>query len=175
MGKTFANVERRGGVSAIGFGDPFGLAQLATSYIRLAIAHKACEESLAMTNRHVLEGTIRSLEAAEIASPIAPKSSSAAASPSPTAAPSAGPAHARTSKPSGTSSPPSPSSSSSCIRSRWSRRIRPASARCSTASSPSSRRAPARSARLTELGVEDAYELCDYNAEAQAMSSRRTS
>jgi len=32
--------------------------------IRLAIAHRACEESLAMTNRHVLEGTIRSLEAA---------------------------------------------------------------------------------------------------------------
>lgn len=69
VGKTFANVERRGGVSAGGLSDPFGLAQLSTSYIRLAIAHRACEESLAMTNRHVLEGTIRSLEAAELTSP----------------------------------------------------------------------------------------------------------
>ncbi|MFT3766221.1 MAG: hypothetical protein QM820_12015 [Minicystis sp.] len=69
VGKTFSNVERRGGVTSFGLGDQFGLAQLATSYIRLAIAHKACEESLAMTNRHVLEGTIRSLEAAEVSSP----------------------------------------------------------------------------------------------------------
>jgi hypothetical protein len=69
VAKTFANVERRGGVPSFGLGDSFGLAGLATSYIRLAIAHKACEESLAMTNRHVLEGTIRSLEAAEMSSP----------------------------------------------------------------------------------------------------------
>jgi hypothetical protein len=69
VGKTFANVERRGGVAAFGLSDGFGLGQLAHSYIRLAIAHRACEESLAMTNRHVLEGTIHSLEAAEVASP----------------------------------------------------------------------------------------------------------
>jgi len=69
VGKTFVNVERRGGMGSFGLGDPFGLAQLGASYIRLAIAHKACEESLAMTNRHVLESTIRSLEAAETASP----------------------------------------------------------------------------------------------------------
>jgi hypothetical protein len=69
VAKTFANVERRGGVASFGLEDSYGLAGLATSYIRLAIAHKACEESLAMTNRHVLEGTIRSLEAAELSSP----------------------------------------------------------------------------------------------------------
>jgi hypothetical protein len=67
-GKTFA------GIDALGLNpptapDPFGLTELTNSYIRLAIAHRACEESLAMTNRHVLEGTIRSLEAAEIAAP----------------------------------------------------------------------------------------------------------
>jgi hypothetical protein len=67
VAKTFANVERRGG--ATGMSEHFGLSQLAQSYIRLAIAHKACEESLGMTNRHVLDGTIRSLEAAELASP----------------------------------------------------------------------------------------------------------
>jgi len=69
VAKTFANVERRGGAGASGMGEHFGLGQLAQSYIRLAIAHKACEESLGMTNRHVLDGTIRSLEAAELASP----------------------------------------------------------------------------------------------------------
>lgn len=69
VAKTFANVERRGGVPSLGLGEHLGLADLSSSYIRLAIAHKACEESLAMTNRHVLEGTIRSLETAEVAAP----------------------------------------------------------------------------------------------------------
>jgi hypothetical protein len=69
VAKTFTNVERRGGAGAIRIGEEFGLGQLAQAYIRLAIAHKACEESLGMTNRHVLDGTIRSLEAAELASP----------------------------------------------------------------------------------------------------------
>lgn len=65
--KTFANVERRGAVPSVGLGEHLGLTDLTSSYIRLAMAHKACEESLAMTNRHVLEGTIRSLESAEVA------------------------------------------------------------------------------------------------------------
>jgi hypothetical protein len=55
------------GVAILAAADPVGMARLTQSYIRLAIAHRACEESLAMTNRHVLEGTIRSLEAAETA------------------------------------------------------------------------------------------------------------
>lgn len=69
ISKAFANAERRGGLGAIQVGDPEGIAQLADSYVRLAIAHRACEESLAMTNRHALEGTIRALEAAELTSP----------------------------------------------------------------------------------------------------------
>jgi hypothetical protein len=69
VGKTFANVERRAGVIPMWSDEQLGLGRLTASYIRLAIAHKACEESLAMTNHHALEGTIRSLEAAEHASP----------------------------------------------------------------------------------------------------------
>lgn len=69
VAKTFSNVERRGGIPSFGLGEHLGLPDLTSSYIRLAIAHKACEESLAMTNRHVLEGTIRSLESAEVAAP----------------------------------------------------------------------------------------------------------
>ena len=68
MAKAVANVERRGGVT-MGLSDQVGRSDLAESYIQLAIAHRACEESLAMTNRHVLEGTLRSLEAAEASSP----------------------------------------------------------------------------------------------------------
>jgi hypothetical protein len=67
IGKTFANVQRRHGVALLADGDPLGVGRLTQSFIRLAIAHRACEESLALTNRHVLEGTIRSLEAAETA------------------------------------------------------------------------------------------------------------
>jgi len=69
IGKTFANAHRRHGVLFLGAGDPASMNRLTGSYIRLAIAHRACEESLAMTNRHVLDGTIRSLETAEAAQP----------------------------------------------------------------------------------------------------------
>jgi hypothetical protein len=69
IGKTFANAQRRPGVVLLGAGDPLGVGRLTGSFIRLAIAHRACEESLALTNRHVLEGTIRSLEAAENVAP----------------------------------------------------------------------------------------------------------
>jgi hypothetical protein len=69
ISKTFANAQRRHGVLLLGAGDPRGMGRLTGSYIRLAIAHRACEESLAMTNRHILDGTIRSLEAAESAQP----------------------------------------------------------------------------------------------------------
>jgi hypothetical protein len=69
IGKTFTNAQRRHGLALLAAADPLGMGRLTGSYIRLAIAHRACEESLAMTNRHVLEGTIRSLEAAESASP----------------------------------------------------------------------------------------------------------
>jgi hypothetical protein len=69
IGKTFTNAQRRHGVVLLGAGDTRGMYELTSSYIRLAIAHRACEESLAMTNRHVLEGTIRSLEAAESVQP----------------------------------------------------------------------------------------------------------
>ncbi len=77
IGKTFANAQRRAslgswppsvnGMTLLVASDPLGIGKLTQSYIRLAIAHRACEESLAMTNRHVLEGTIRSLEATESA------------------------------------------------------------------------------------------------------------
>jgi hypothetical protein len=67
IGKTVTNAQRHHGGAL--FGDHGGMARLTSSYIRLAIAHRACEESLALTNRHVLEGTIRSLEAAETAAP----------------------------------------------------------------------------------------------------------
>ena len=65
LGKTAANAQRRPGVTLLAAADPLGMARLTQSYIRLAIAHRACEESLAMTNRHLIEGTIRTLEAAE--------------------------------------------------------------------------------------------------------------
>jgi hypothetical protein len=68
VSKTFSNVERRGLCPPV-LDERLGLTQLSTSYIRLAIAHRACEESLALTNRHLLDGTIRSLEAAEASSP----------------------------------------------------------------------------------------------------------
>ncbi|AUX43749.1 hypothetical protein SOCE26_052040 [Sorangium cellulosum] len=63
--RTRENIRRRGGAVPLlldGDGD-VGLNHLLTSYIRLAIAHKAGQESLAMTNHHELMDTIRSLEA----------------------------------------------------------------------------------------------------------------
>lgn len=68
VSKTFSNVERRG-LCSPALDERLGLTQLSTNYIRLAIAHRACEESLALTNRHLLDGTIRSLEAAESSAP----------------------------------------------------------------------------------------------------------
>src|SRR6185312_13455218 len=48
IAKTFANAERRHGAAVWGrAGDPGGMSRLTSGYIRLAIAHRACEESLA--------------------------------------------------------------------------------------------------------------------------------
>jgi hypothetical protein len=44
-------------------GEGGGLDQLAHRYIRLAIAHRTCAETLAMTDYRALQATIRSLEA----------------------------------------------------------------------------------------------------------------
>src|SRR5262249_42134338 len=62
IGKTFTNAQRRHGLALLAAADPLGMGRLTGSYIRLAIAHRACEESLAMTNRPVLAGTLRSLD-----------------------------------------------------------------------------------------------------------------
>ncbi|WP_437787663.1 hypothetical protein [Sorangium sp. So ce1097] len=61
--RTRENIRRRGGAVPMLLDDGFGLSRLLMSYIRLAIAHKAGQESLAMTNHTELMETIRSLEA----------------------------------------------------------------------------------------------------------------
>lgn len=61
--RTRENIRRRGGAVPLLLDDGFGLSRLIMSYIRLAIAHKAGQESLAMTNHSELMETIRSLEA----------------------------------------------------------------------------------------------------------------
>ncbi|WP_437581946.1 hypothetical protein [Sorangium sp. So ce887] len=61
--RTRENIRRRGGSVPLLLDDGFGLSRLLMSYIRLAIAHKAGQESLAMTNHSELMETIRSLEA----------------------------------------------------------------------------------------------------------------
>jgi hypothetical protein len=61
--RTRENIRRRGGVVPLVLDDGFGLNRLVTSYIRLAITHKASQESLAMINHSELMETIRSLEA----------------------------------------------------------------------------------------------------------------
>ncbi len=61
--RTRENIRRRGGSVPLLLDDGFGLSRLLMSYIRLAIAHKAGQESLAMTNHTELMETIRSLEA----------------------------------------------------------------------------------------------------------------
>jgi hypothetical protein len=61
--RTRDNIRRRGGAVPLILDDAFGLNRLVTTYIRLAIAHKAGQESLAMTNHGELMDTIRSLEA----------------------------------------------------------------------------------------------------------------
>jgi hypothetical protein len=63
---ALANVQRRGGgpgTTAVDAADPAAVRRLIHGYVRLAVAHRVYEESLAATNRHVLEGTIRALEA----------------------------------------------------------------------------------------------------------------
>ncbi|WP_437604286.1 hypothetical protein [Sorangium sp. So ce590] len=60
--RTRENIRRRGGSVPLLLDDGFGLSRLLMSYIRLAIAHKAGQESLAMTNHSELMETIRSLE-----------------------------------------------------------------------------------------------------------------
>ncbi len=69
IGKTIANAQKNHHAVPLAVCDPIGMSRLTSSYIRLAIAHRACEESLALTNRHLLEGTIRALEAAEMQAP----------------------------------------------------------------------------------------------------------
>ena len=61
--RTRENIRRRGGSIPPLLDEGFGLSRLIMSYIRLAIAHKAGQESLAMTNHGELMETIRSLEA----------------------------------------------------------------------------------------------------------------
>lgn len=61
--RTRENIRRRGGAVPMLLDDGFGLSRLLMSYIRLAIAHKAGQESLAMTNHTELMETIRALEA----------------------------------------------------------------------------------------------------------------
>lgn len=66
--RTRENIRRRGGAVPLLLDDGFCLSRLLMSYIRLAIAHKAGQESLAMTNHSELMETIRSLEAIRSAS-----------------------------------------------------------------------------------------------------------
>lgn len=66
--RTRENIRRRGGAVPLLLDEGFGLNRLITSYIRLAIAHKAGQESLAMTNHTELMETIRALEAVRNAS-----------------------------------------------------------------------------------------------------------
>lgn len=66
--RTRENIRRRGGAVPLLLDDGFCLSRLLMSYIRLAIAHKAGQESLAMTNHTELMETIRSLEAIRSAS-----------------------------------------------------------------------------------------------------------
>jgi hypothetical protein len=64
---TLANAQRHPGAVALGAGDPAVIGRLTLSYIHLAVDHRACVESLAMTNPETLQATIRSLEDAEVA------------------------------------------------------------------------------------------------------------
>lgn len=66
--KTRENVRRRCGALPHALGDGLSLGRLTSSYIRLAIAHKAGQESLASTSHQELTETIRALQAIERAS-----------------------------------------------------------------------------------------------------------
>jgi hypothetical protein len=66
--KTHDNVRRHAGVVPLDLGDGLGLGRLTSSYIRLAIAHKAGQESLASTSHQELTDTIRALQSVQLAS-----------------------------------------------------------------------------------------------------------
>ena len=61
VGQTFSNLERTSRL--LPHAESMGLEQLLANYGRLAVTHKACRDSLEMTNIHVLHGTVRELEA----------------------------------------------------------------------------------------------------------------
>jgi hypothetical protein len=62
--KTRENMRRQGGAVPLVLDDSQGSSRLTTRYIRLAIAHKACEESIGTTSKEALEEAIRTLQAA---------------------------------------------------------------------------------------------------------------
>ena len=62
------NVRKRDG-DRRALAQALSLGRLQTSYIRLAIAHRACEEALSLTSPKALEGTIQLLEGAERSAP----------------------------------------------------------------------------------------------------------
>lgn len=64
--KTRDNVQRRCGAVPLALSDGLGLGRLTSSYIRLAIAHKAGQESLASTSHQELTETIRTLQAVQL-------------------------------------------------------------------------------------------------------------
>jgi hypothetical protein len=63
--RTREALRGRGVSDAPALDDCVGLSRLTARYIRLAIAHRACEESLSTTNYDAVRGTIRALEALE--------------------------------------------------------------------------------------------------------------
>jgi hypothetical protein len=64
---ALANAERRRGAVLLGTRDTSAMARLTLSYIHLAVDHRACSQSLAMTDPDALQATIASLEAATLA------------------------------------------------------------------------------------------------------------
>lgn len=60
--RTRENLDRRAGGAAVALGHDLDLSRLTSSYIRLAIAYRAGQESLAMTSYQELSDTIRALE-----------------------------------------------------------------------------------------------------------------
>lgn len=53
----------------VGFGEDLDLQSLTASYIRLALAHKACDDALSACEQKPLRGSIRALEAARATAP----------------------------------------------------------------------------------------------------------
>jgi hypothetical protein len=66
--KTRDNVRRRCGGTQVTLGDGLSLGRLTSNYIRLAIAHRAGQESLASTSHQELTETIRALQAVQLGS-----------------------------------------------------------------------------------------------------------